>query len=44
MNSLEETRSYDTARKLYPLVSIVHSADTLAASLLERTSEELDDM
>ena len=44
MNSLEETRSYDTARKLYPLVSIVHSADTLAASLLERTAEELDDM
>lgn len=44
MNSLEDTRSYDTARKLYPLVSIVHSADTLAASLLERTAEELDDM
>ena len=44
MNSLEETRSYDTARKLYPLVSIVHSADTLAASLLERTAEELDEM
>ncbi|MDE6498408.1 MAG: HD domain-containing protein [Muribaculaceae bacterium] len=44
MNSLEDTRSYDTARKLYPLVSIIHSADTLAASLLERTAEELDDM
>lgn len=44
MNSLEETRSYDTARKLYPLVSIVHSADTLAASLLERTAEELDEI
>ena len=44
MSSLEETRSYDTARKLYPLVSIVHSADTLAASLLERTAEELDEI
>lgn len=43
MNSLEDTRSYDTARKLYPLVSIIHSADTLAASLLERTAEELDE-
>ncbi|MDE6286598.1 MAG: HD domain-containing protein [Muribaculaceae bacterium] len=44
MNSLEDTRSYDTARKIYPLVSIIHSADTLAASLMERTAEELDDM
>lgn len=44
MNSLEDTRSYDTARKRYPLVSIIHSADTLAASLMERTAEELDDL
>lgn len=44
MNSLEDTRSYDTARKLYPLVSLIHSADTLAASILERSAEELDDM
>ncbi len=44
MNSLEDTRSYDTARKIYPLVSIIHSADTLAASLLERTAEELDEI
>ncbi len=44
MNSLEDTRSYDTARKLYPLVSIIHTADSLAASLMERTAEDLDDM
>lgn len=44
LNSLEDTRSYDTARKIYPLVSIIHSADTLAASLMERTAEELDEM
>ncbi|MBP3639098.1 MAG: HD domain-containing protein [Muribaculaceae bacterium] len=44
MNSLEDTRSYDTARKLYPLVSLIHSADTLAASIMERSAEELDDM
>ena len=34
----------DTARKLYPLVSLIHSADTLAASIMERSAEELDDM
>lgn len=43
MNSLEDTRSYDTARKLYPLVSLIHSADTLAASILERSAEEMDE-
>ncbi len=43
MNSLEDTRSYDTARKLYPLVSIIHTADSLAASILERSAEEMDE-
>ena len=44
MASLEETRSYDVARKLYPLVSIIQTADSLAASIMERTSEELDEL
>lgn len=43
-NSLEELRSYDAARKLYPLVSIIHSADTLAASIMERAAGDLDDL
>ena len=44
MNSYEDERCYDTARKLYPLVSIIQTADGLAASVLERTSEDLEDM
>ena len=44
MNSYEDERCYDTARKLYPLVSIIQPADGLAASVLERTSEDLEDM
>lgn len=44
MNSYEELRNYDTARMLYPLVTIVQVADSLAAGLLERTSENLDDL
>ena len=44
MASLEETRSYDVARKLYPLVSIIQTADSLAASIMERTGEELDEL
>ena len=44
MNSYEDERCYDTARKLYPLVSIIQTADGLAASILERTSEDLEDL
>ena len=44
MNSLEDTRSYDTARKLYPLVAIIQAADSLAASIMERTGEEMDEL
>ena len=44
MNSYEDERCYDTARKLYPLVSIIQPADGLAASILERTSEDLEDI
>ena len=44
MNSYEDERCYDTARKLYSLVSIIQTADGLAASILERTSEDLEDI
>lgn len=43
-NSFEETRNYDTANKLHPLVSIVHAADCLAAHIMERSGQEIDDL
>lgn len=43
MNSLEDQKSYDTARQLYPLVSIIQVADSLAASILERKMVDDDD-
>lgn len=44
MNSYEDMRNYDAARTLYPLVSIVNAGDTLAASILERTNEDIDEL
>ena len=44
MNSYEDQRCYDTARMLYPLVSIVQTADGLAASIMERTGTETDEL
>ena len=44
MNSFEDQRSYDTSRKLYPLVAIIQAADSLAASIMERSAEELDEI
>lgn len=43
MNSIEDQKSYDTARELHPLVTITQTADSLAAGLLERKFEEDDD-
>lgn len=40
LNSLENVRNYDVASSLHPLVAIIHSADTLAAKIVERTGEE----
>lgn len=40
-NSYEDERSYDTARTITPLVSIVQVGDGLAASILERTAEDV---
>lgn len=42
MNSYEDERCYDTARALYPLVSIIQTADGLAAAILERTTEDIE--
>ena len=42
MNSYEDERCYDTARALYPLVSIIQTADGLAAAILERTAEYIE--
>jgi len=44
LNSYEELRNYDTARMLYPLVAIVQAADSLAASIMERTGSDLDEL
>ncbi|MBQ0015755.1 MAG: HD domain-containing protein [Bacteroidales bacterium] len=44
MTSYEDTRNYDASRKLYPLVTIIQTADGLAASILERSGEEIDDL
>lgn len=44
MNSFEDERCYDTSRKLYPLVTIIQTADGLAASIMERSSEDLEEL
>ena len=44
MSSFEDMRSYDAARALYPLVTIVQTADGLAASVMERTASQIDDL
>lgn len=44
MNSYEDQRCYDTAKMLYPLVTIIQTADGLAAGIMERSGEEMDDL
>ena len=44
MNSYEDQRSYDASRTLYPLVSIIQAADGLAAHILERSAEDIDEL
>ncbi len=44
MNSFEDERCYDASRKLYPLVTIIQTADGLAASIMERSSEDLEEL
>ncbi|MDE6272196.1 MAG: HD domain-containing protein [Muribaculaceae bacterium] len=42
-HSIEDCKNYDVARKLYPLVSIIQTGDSLAASIMERETAELDE-
>ena len=42
MNSYEDERNYDAAKLRYPLVTIIHAADSLAAGIMERSDDELD--
>lgn len=44
LNSFEDVRNYDAARIKYPLVSIIQSADSIAAGILERTPEDLENI
>ncbi len=44
MNSYEDLRNYDTAPQKYPLCSIIQSADSLAAAIMETTAEDLDQL
>lgn len=44
MNSFEDERCYDASRKLYPLVTIIQIADGLAASIMERSNEDLEEL
>ena len=44
MNSYEDLRNYDPARQKYPLCSIIQSADSLAAAIMETTAEDLDQL
>ena len=44
MNSYEDQRNYDTASQKYPLCSIIQSADSLAAAIMETTAEDLDQL
>lgn len=44
MNSYEDERCYDASRKLYPLVTIIQTADGLAASIMERSNEDLEEL
>ena len=39
-NSIEEDKSYREAQRQTPLVALVHSADTLAAQILERDGQK----
>ena len=44
MNSYEAQRCFDASQKLYPLVTIIQTADKLAANILERDGADLDEL
>jgi hypothetical protein len=43
-NSIEEQKNYDASKVLYPLVTIIQVADSLAAGILERNSSNIDEL
>lgn len=43
-NSYEDERCYDTVRMVYPLCTIVQAADSLAAAIIENTSQDIDEL
>lgn len=44
LNSIEEQKNYDASKVLYPLVTIIQVADSLAAGILERNSSIIDEL
>ena len=44
LNSYEDQRCYDTARTMHPLCCIVQSADGIAASIMETSAEDLENI
>ena len=44
MQSSEACKNIDMARKQYPLRTLVQCGDTLAAGIMERKGETLDDL
>jgi hypothetical protein len=44
MQSYEAERNLDTARTLYPLCSIIQCADGLAATILETTAADVENL
>ena len=44
LNSFEDVRNFDTAKQLYPLVTIIQVADGIAAGIMERDVAKLDEM
>jgi hypothetical protein len=43
-NSIEELKNYDASKALYPLVTIIQVADSLAAGILERDTSKIDEL
>ena len=42
--SMEEMKNMEVAKKRHPLVTIVQAADSLVTSIIERKTEEIDDI
>ena len=44
MTNYEDMRNFDAAKMKYPLVTIIQCADSIAAGIMERNGNEIDDM